>query len=52
MEKDVHGLSWSDENDIGFEGLDVNSIGFDDGECVVGDAEEELVVECCIDQSE
>lgn len=52
FEEDVGGLARSDENYVGFEWLDINCVGFYDGECVVGYAEEELVVECCVDEPE
>lgn len=40
------------EKDIGVEGLHIECICFDDGEGMVGDAEEEVVIECSIDQTE
>ena len=52
FEKNVGGLAGAEQYDVGLERLDVGSIGVDDGEGVVGDAEEELIVECSVDQSE
>lgn len=49
VEEEVGGLTGRDENGVGFERLDVDSVNVDDGESVVGDAEEELVVERSVD---
>lgn len=49
FEKDVGSLAWSEENDVGLKWFDVDGVGFDDGEGMIGNAEEELVVECSVD---
>lgn len=51
-EEDVSGLARGDEEGGGREGLDVVGIGFDNGKGVVGYAEEELIVECSVDDAE
>lgn len=48
-EKDICGLAWGDENDVGLEWFDVDGIGFDHGEGMIGNAEKEFVVECSVD---
>lgn len=45
-------MAWGDENCGGFECFYVDCVGFDDGESVVGDAEEQLVVHGSVDESE
>lgn len=52
FEEDVCGLSGGDEKGVGFEWLDVNGVGVDYGESVVGDTEKELIVECSVDKAE
>lgn len=52
FEKDVGGLARAEQYDVGLEGLDVGGVDIDDGEGVVGDAEEKFIVECSVDQSE
>lgn len=49
FEKDVGSLAWADEKDAGLKWFDVYGVGFDDGEGMIGNAEEELVVECSVD---
>lgn len=51
-EDEVGGLAGADDSDISVEGFDVGGVGFDDGEGVVGDAEEEFVVEGGVDEAE
>lgn len=51
-EEDVGGLARGDENRGGSEWLDVDRVGFHHGERVVGYAEEELIVECGVDEPE
>lgn len=52
FEKNIRGLARAEEHHVGFKGLDVDGVDVDDGDGVVGDTEEEFVVECSIDQSE
>jgi len=51
-EQDVAGLPRRDDEGVHGEGLDVERVDVDDGERVVGDGEEELVVECGVDEPE
>ncbi|KAF2303188.1 hypothetical protein GH714_014424 [Hevea brasiliensis] len=37
---------------VSIERLNVNGISFDDGESVVGDAKEKVVIKCSVDQAE
>jgi hypothetical protein len=48
----VGGLARRDEHDVRAERLDVGGVDVDDGERVVGDGEEELVVERGVDETE
>lgn len=45
-------MAWCYEKDVGIKWFNIDCICFNDSECVVGDAEEELIIECSIDQSE
>lgn len=49
FEEDIGGLSWGYEDYIGLEWFCIDCVCFNHGECVVGNAEEEFVVECSID---
>ena len=52
FEEEVGGLAWCDQNCISFKGFDINSIHINHCKGVVGNAEEELIIECGIDQSQ
>ena len=52
LEEEVGGLARSDQNCIGFKGFNVNGIHINHCKGVVGNAEEELIIECSIDQSQ
>lgn len=51
FKEDVHGLAWRYEKGGGSEWFDVGGVSFNHGEGMIGNTEEELVVECSIDQS-
>ncbi|GER35163.1 (Dimethylallyl)adenosine tRNAmethylthiotransferase MiaB [Striga asiatica] len=51
-EEDVGGLTWRDEEDVRVEGLHVDGVGLHDSDGVAGNAEEELVVQGSVDQTE
>lgn len=51
-DEDVGGLSWAHHDHRGGEGLHVRGVSADDRELVVGDGEEELLVECGVDDPE
>lgn len=51
LEEDIGGLAGSDEESVGGERLDVAGVDIDNGKRVAGDAEEELVIECSIDDA-
>lgn len=48
-EEGVGGLAGSDDDGVDAEGLCVGGVDFDDGEVVAGDLEEELFIECSVD---
>lgn len=52
MEKHISGLPRRDEDNIRVKRLDIGSIDINDSQRVVGDREEELVVERGVDQPE
>ena len=52
FEEEVGGLAWCDQNCISFKGFDINSIHINHCKGVIGNAEEELIIECSIDQSQ
>lgn len=52
FEKNISGLSGGNENGVGVKRFDVNCISFHHFEGVVCNAEEELVVQCCVDYAQ
>ena len=52
LEKDIGSLSGGDDKSVGFKWFHIDCINFNHGDSMVGYAEEELVIECCIDQPE
>lgn len=52
MEEDIGGLPRGDQEGGDCEGLHIDGVSVDYGEGVVGDAEEEVVVECRVDDAE
>lgn len=52
LEKDNFGLPWGYEKGVRVKRLNINAIGIDDTKGMVGDAKEEVIVECSIDQTE
>ncbi|KAH0457918.1 hypothetical protein IEQ34_013233 [Dendrobium chrysotoxum] len=51
-DKDIGGLARCDHHRVDGEGLGVDSVDLDDGELVPGDFEEEVLVECSVDDAE
>ena len=51
-DEDVGGLAGAEHEDGGGEGLEVGGVGADHRELVVGDGQEEGLVECGVDDSE
>ena len=51
-EEDVGGLARGDDQGLDGERLDIDGVDLDDGEGVVGDGEEELVVERGVDEAQ
>lgn len=50
-EESVGGLAGGDVDGVGGEWFRVGGVDLDDGEVVVGDLEEQLIVDCCVDYS-
>lgn len=51
-EEDIRGLARTDHDDVGCEGLGVGCISADYRQHVIGNSEEELLIECSIDDPE
>ena len=52
FKEEVGGLAWCDQNCISFKGFDINGVHIDHCKSVIGNAEEELIIECSIDHSQ
>ena len=51
LEKNICGLSWGNEKGVSLEGFDINGVSFNHCDRVVGNAKEEFVIECRVDQA-
>ena len=45
-------MAWSDYNYVCDEGFDIDGVGFDDSDGVVGNAEEEFIIQGSVDKPE
>ncbi|GFZ10976.1 laccase 17 [Actinidia rufa] len=52
FEKHICGLAWSDYNYVCDEGFDIDGVGFYDSNGVVGNAEEEFIIQGSVDEPE
>lgn len=52
FEEDVGGLPWCDEDNVRGKWLDVDRVRIDRSQCMVGDTEKEIVVECSVDYAQ
>ena len=51
LEENIDGLSWSNEENVCSKWLNISCICFNNGECMVGYAEKQIVIERSIDQT-